>query len=240
MAVAPSSDRTLYAASSVKELGVTPIQVYSEIYRSGNRGNTWQPVHDDAMGVVHRLVVHPANRDIVFAATSTGLWRRDEEADRSWINLFADDCLDVALDPDDSSIIYLGVRNRGVFKSFTSGADWTANPIVDFIAANANNRRATKIALGRRDGASEQTSTSRTVVVRFGDEVCVNQSSGEGGAAAWQRVTIVSPNNFVAGGNRLRSDTFPNVRDEWVHCLAVDPFDPAHILVGGLALFESD
>ena len=237
LAVAPSNGRTLYAANSVKELDVTPIEVYSEIYRSRSRGRFWRRVHQDGMGVVHRLVVHPANANVVFAATSTGLWRKVEGELSTWTNLFPDDCLDVALDPDDSSIIYLGVRNRGIFKSFTSGADWTTDPILDFIAANANNRRATKIALGRRNSdGTEQTSTSRTVVVRFGDEVCTNQSSGSG---AWQRVTIVSPANDVAGGNRLRSDTFPNQRDEWVHCLAVDPFDPAHILVGAIALFES-
>jgi len=202
MVVAPTNGRVLYAANSMKELRSAPIQVYSEIYRSGNRGNNWRAIQQAGMGVVHRILVHPANPNVVFAATSTGLWRLDDFTNQSWTNLFADDCLDAALDPDDSSIIFLGVRNRGIFKSFTSGAIWTVDPIIDFIAANANNRRVTKIALGRLNSDNtEQASTSRTVVVRFGDEICVNRTSGEGGATAWQRVQITSPNNTMAGGN---------------------------------------
>jgi hypothetical protein len=132
------------------------------------------------------------------------------------------------------------VRDRGVFKSFTSGSDWTNDPIVDFNATNANSRRVIKITLGRRNSdGSEQTSTSRAVVVRFGDEICVSRTSGEGGGTAWQRVQVISPGNNMAGGNRLRSDTFPNRQDEWCNCLAVDPFNSDHILIGGRALFES-
>lgn len=248
MAVAPGGGRFLYAANVVKELWVDPIKVYSEIYRSPNRGITWRAVHQADMGVVHRLIVHPANRNTVFAATSTGLWRQSTTVG-AWTNLFADDCLDMALDPEDSSIVYLAVRSKGVFKSFTSGADWTADPILDFNSAAAGSgRRVIKIALGVRNAdQSLQTSTTRTVAVRFGNEICVNQPSGGGGASAWRRVVPVTPpppqtDNapaLLAGGSERRSDTDPTRDNEWCNCLAVDPFDSDHILVGSVSLLES-
>ena len=191
MAVAPSRSRVLYAANALKELTPPSNNVYSEICRSGNRGLTWQPVHDPGMGVVHRLLVHPANPDVVFAATSTGFWRRSSHPG-AWARLFAGDCLDAGLDPEDSSILYLGVRNVGVFKSFTSGAVWSVDPIVAFDAASSGGREVIKIALGRRNtDGSAQSPTARTIAVRFGNELCVNHQSGDGGAAAWQRTVPV-------------------------------------------------
>ncbi|MDQ3014215.1 MAG: hypothetical protein M3X11_26350, partial [Acidobacteriota bacterium] len=237
MAVAPSNGQVLYAANAVKELRADSIRVYSEIYRSNTRGVSWRAIHQPKMGVVHRLVVHPAHPNIVFAATSTGLWRQDELFIGTWSNLFPKDCLDLALDPDDSSIMYLGVREQGIYKSFTSGSTWTNVPILDFDAAVAGSeRQMIKISLGRyNSNATQQTPTTRTVVVRFGNEICVNQASGEGGAAAWQRATAAS----LDGGRTSRSDTNPPHNHEWYKCLAVDPFDPKHILIGASVLLES-
>lgn len=107
LAIAPSDSRVLYAANTTKVRPFNANNVFSEIYRSDNRGLDWgASVHQPGMGVVHRLVVHPFNPDVVFAATSTGLWLQSV-APGSWTTLFAGDCLDVAIDPSDSSIVYL-------------------------------------------------------------------------------------------------------------------------------------
>ncbi len=258
MAIAPSDGRVLYAANVVKELWALPNRVYSEIYRSDNRGSDWTPVHQAGMGVVHRIVIHPANPDVVFAASSTGLWRQSTTIG-AWTNLFPDDCLDVALDLDDASIVYLGVRNRGLFKSFTSGGDWSASPIlaVDPVAASddpttaavESNRQAIRIALGRLNSSgTPQTPIARTVVARFGNEINVSPASGDDPAGWRRQVVFVSDGNDPPGNRALalltagvirRSDT-PNRRaNEWCNSLAVDPFDPDHLLVGAAALFES-
>ena len=269
MAVAPGHSSTLYAANSVKELGhaansvkdgryaLNPVrelradtkQVYSEIYRSVDRGRNWNPIQQARMGVVHRIVVHPTNPDVVYAATSTGLWLRSETIGE-WINLRLntppDDCLDVVLDPDDSSIIYLGVRNHGIFKSFTSGAKWSPSPILSFDATAAgDNRQAIKIALGRWLNADKQPQarTGRTLVVRFGNEINVSQTGGDD-PNGWQRIDLlklggnISESNLEAGNIR-RSDSNPPHKNEWCNCLVVDPFDPQHILVGSVGILES-
>lgn len=258
MAVAPSDGRILYAANSVKELWGRRKRIYSEVYRSRDRGRNWQPIHSADMGVIHRIIVHPANPDVVFAASSTGLWRHSATIG-VWTNLRPDDCLDVAFDPDDSSIIYLGVRNQGIFKSFTSGSDWSASPILVFdpVAASDDpttpgvdpDRQMIKIALGRLNkDQTPQTPTARTVVVRFGNEINASQTSGDD-PTGWQRnVIFVSDgstppgnaalNNLQAGSIR-RSDTSPRRSNEWCNCLAVDPFDADHILVGSVSIFQS-
>lgn len=243
MAIAPSDSNILYAANSTKELRVPQQRrVYSEIYRSADRGLNWQPIHEDGMGVVHRMVVHPENPNEVFAATSTGLWRQNNTIG-SWTNLFPDDCMDVALDPDEPSNTYLGVRGQGIYKSSTAGADWPDEAILTFNSANAGSGRQTiKIALGRnnQDG-TRQTPETRTVVVRFGNEICVSQTGGDD-PNGWQRQMIQvigETRDRLRGGSTRRSDTDPPQAHEWHNCLAVDPFDPAHILVGAISVFRS-
>jgi len=248
MAVAPGNGRVLYAANSVKELSVAPIRVYSEMYRSDDRGLTWSPpMQDPNMGVIHRIAVHPANENVVFAASSTGLWKLPS-AGAGWARLRSDDCMDLALDPTDSSIIYAAVRDIGIFKSFTSGSDWGAAPLLTR-DPNTANRSAIKLDLGRSRGAVAETPVDRTVVVRFGDEICISHTAGEGGDSAWRRTVPFVPdpngnnlvvlNNDLAGGTGRRSDTNPRRGGEWNNCLAVDPRDPNHILVGSVGLLES-
>lgn len=140
----------------------------------------------------------------------------------------------MVLDPDDSSIIYLGVRLRGVFKSFTAGADWSTDPILVYdIHDNGvlpKRYESIKIALGRRNSdLTEQTPPRRTVAVGFGKHLCVSHTSGEG---AWTRTELA----FPSGGNQNRSDTDPIRFYEWCNCVAVDPFDSNHILTGGTRL----
>ena len=252
MAVAPSRGRVLYAANSVKELSANPDRVFSELYRSADRGLTWQAIHDAGMGVMHRIFVHPANPGVVLVASSTGLWRQSA-AGGGWTNLFPDDCLDVAIDPGDSSIVYLGVRDRGLFKSFTFGSNWPLNPLLPFDPAAAGGRRLVQIALGHDNAdGTPQTPTARTVVVRFGNEICVSDTSGEG-ANAWRRtVPVIMQSNpqppppqvdaapeLLNGGTNNRADTSPRIDSEWCNCLAIDPFDPGHILTGSQSLIES-
>ena len=263
LAVAPGDGNIIYAANSVKELRTTG-SVYSEIYRSENSGQDWETIQDIGMEVVHRLVVPPGDADGVFAASSSGFWRLVDPGTRTWEALFVGDCLDFVLDPDDEKIIFLAVRNQGIFKSINSGEDWSTVPILTYDRTVQSDydpvedktaRRLIKIALGRRNpDQTFQTSAARTVVVRFGDEICVSQTSGEGGAAAWQRFMPFVPGanpdgiapfiinrapELLAGGARARSDTLPRRSNEWCFCLAVDPFDSTHFLVGSQELLQT-
>jgi hypothetical protein len=265
LAVAPSDSRVLYAANSTKTRPFGVHTVISEIFVSNHTGNDWTKIHQAGMGVVHKLVVHPENADVVFAATTTGLWLQSV-AVGAWTNLFPGRCLDVALDPEDSSIVYLGVQGAGLFKSFTSGATWPVAPILPLDAVVVSDdpttvtvetgRRTIKIALGRRNkDRTNQSPATRTVVARFGNQINVHHGGGDD-PAAWRRVvpSELAPNpnptpdrptnidkvaDALFGGNSRRSDSFPARGSDWVNCLAVDPFDPDHLFVGSVGMLES-
>ena len=176
LAVAPGDSAILYAANSRKDLLIEPIGVRSEVFQSTNRGTSWHPIHSEELGTVHRLVVELENARRVFAATSTGLWRWGGTPGL-WKRLRAGDHLDVALDPADSRVMYLGERAVGIVKSTDGGVTWSAT-VLAYSAARAGNREIIQIALGRRRDTTPETAAGRTVVVRFGDEFRVSQNGG--------------------------------------------------------------
>ena len=259
MAVAPSAPAILYAANSIKEL-LSTIERVSELYRSSNSGFSWRAIHNSNLGVINRILIHPSNPNVVYLATSTGFWKQAGTIG-TWTQLRSDDCLDAELDPDDSSIIYVGVRGLGVFKSFTSGSDWSATPIVSLTPSltdpccseSVSGQQFIELALGRRNADnSSQTPVTRTIVARMGVEICVHNAADEGGDSTWQRVIpcfSTQPSDLTKppfndglkklnGGASGRSDDSPRNGGEWSNCLDVDPFDPKHILVGGDGLLE--
>ena len=265
LAIAPSDSSVLYTANSTKMRPFSANTVISEIFVSSNFGGDWTKIHQAGMGVVHKLVVHPENADVVFAATTTGLWLQSVTVG-TWTNLFPGRCLDVALDPDDSSIVYLGVQGVGLFKSFTSGATWPVAPILPLDPVVVSDdpttvtietgRRTIKIALGRRNkDRTSQSPATRTVAARFGNQINVHHAGGDD-PAGWRRVvpSEIAPNpnptpdrptnidkvaDALFGGNSRRSDSFPARGSDWVNCLAVDPFDPDHLFAGSVGMLET-
>lgn len=274
MAVGDGDERRfVYAATSLKtRVGRRITDCTSLLYRSTNHGGTWASEAIPDMGVVHKLLVDREDPEVVWAATSLGLWRRGATPGISlpsqafWNRFYEGDCLDVAVDPDDSSVVYLGVRARGVYKSTNGGGSFGSAPILEYLPPTAHQtapreqREAIKIALGRRrkNGASESPE-DRTVVVRFGDEVCVSRSGGDlraGIKQHWDRhvLRLLRPaddpdekpvldpewdGSGLGGGHIRRSETLEREPNEWCNCLAVDPFDSDHFLLGSAWLFET-
>jgi photosystem II stability/assembly factor-like uncharacterized protein len=105
------------------------------ILRSTDRGATW-----DTTGLnwtfnlnrsVQRIVINPKNTNVLYAATSEGVYKTFN-AGRTWIRVLDTlMAMDVALNPVDTSIVYAacGQRNTapnpGLFKSTNGGTTWT-------------------------------------------------------------------------------------------------------------------
>jgi photosystem II stability/assembly factor-like uncharacterized protein len=131
IALKPDDPYTVFAALLNKGL-----------YQSRNRGKTWEKVtldgaKDDQIVSKHwtSIMFHPQDsRKIYFLNKKIGLFRSVDGGKR-W------DCLtrslpsasisgmdqyigSVALDPQDSEVIYLGVRNLGVMKTIDGGKQW--------------------------------------------------------------------------------------------------------------------
>ena len=234
LAIAPSTPNVLYAATSLKERHTAMSRIGSEVLRSDDGGSTWSVISRHQIDVVNRLVIHPADPDRVFAATGSGLW--EQTSIGAWKQRFNGDCADLAMDPADPSIIFIGIRGVGVFRSTDAGQTWPPSPTLAYIATNANNRTSIHLALGSLDGnGTPQTSATRTVAARFGDEVNVSDDGG----ANWRRTTITVRPAWLANGNQRRSDQRTPIPDDWTGCVAVDPFDPAHIMTGSISGYAS-
>jgi len=102
------------------------------IYRSENKGLTWQMVSSGPGVAVNALAVHPANEAVVYAGTSGGpaattysLWR-SVNGGQTWhsftLGLPADPygmiptVTALAVDPDQPGVLYVGTDGQGVYR----------------------------------------------------------------------------------------------------------------------------
>lgn len=120
------------------------------VYKSVDAGRTWTNMGLRDSKHIARIVVHPANPDIVFVAATGHLWGpnperglyRSLDGGRAWTRVLGinDDTgvTDVAMDPADASVMYAAAYQRrrsafgfhgggpgsGLYKSTDGGATW--------------------------------------------------------------------------------------------------------------------
>lgn len=209
-AVAPSDSSIIYLAEG------------PSLLRSTDGGNSWASASNISLWdqgtnpwshAVRRVVVDPNDANHVLIASNTGLWQAPDGA--TWTQLIAGDITDVAMDPGNSSIVYVAQRNVGVLKSQTGAAPWAT--ILPWSAVQNPVDTMVKIAL-----SASGAPASRTVAVKFDQQVFVSEDSG----ASWS-----PPSSFP-------SDPWGEQQFDWNNVLAIDPFDSDVILVGEEALFR--
>ncbi len=120
------------------------------IYKTNNAGETWQKMGLDKTERIAKIVIHPQNPDVVFVAALGNLWNSSQErglfkttdGGKTWDKiLYVDEntgCCDVAIDPEDSNILYAGMwefrrtpwsfssggKGSGLFRSADGGKTW--------------------------------------------------------------------------------------------------------------------
>jgi photosystem II stability/assembly factor-like uncharacterized protein len=211
VAIAGSDSNRIYAGQG------------AELLKSTDGGSTWTSANpvtlwsssDPWSHSLRRIAVDPGNADRVLLASDTGLWQTPD-AGATWQQTIAGDVTDLAIDPDDPSIVYVTQRPVGVLKLQGSAAPVT---ILPWSSVSNPQNTMLKIALGRLG-----TSTTRTVAVKFDQIVFVNNSSGTG---AWSQGT-------------LPPDAYGEQQGDWNNVIAVDPFDNNVILAGTQELFRSN
>ncbi len=128
LAVASSDRSVLYAGTGD-----------GRVFRSDDRGRSWQPAHDglaggDAAfggGGVRALAQDPRDPSTLYASTDAGVWK-STDAGRLWqasgdgLPEPADGNTAEALvpHPDVPGRVYAGIRGSGVFQSSDGGASW--------------------------------------------------------------------------------------------------------------------
>src|SRR5262245_2700411 len=193
--------------------------------RSADRGGAWTTPSTTNLGSARRIIAHPSDVNTVFVATWTGFWCT-HDGGATWAHaagqttLRDGDMTDAAIDPADPSIIYVGQRGTGLLKSSNGGSTWQT--VLPWSRASTPGSTEIRIAVGR--GGTDAT---RTVAVRFDQEVLVNRRGGRDigmpGGAAWTSVGKVGGTGY----------------GWWCHVIAIDPFDDNVILSGAQELYRT-
>lgn len=143
LAMADLSAAPVQAVTTIPQGNVLYADVKGEaatsgIYRSDDKGRTWQLVSASPSPSVNALAVHPVNNQVVFAgaeggplATTNNLWRSDDGG-RTWRKFFlslpaSPDGLipavkALAIDLHQPGLLYVGTDGQGVYR-FDVGSD---------------------------------------------------------------------------------------------------------------------
>jgi hypothetical protein len=172
VAIAPSDNNVIYIANGLGHL-----------LRSPKAGSNWIRMGTIELGYVRKIIVHPSYDKLIYVASSTGLWKSLTGGDtwdsgivgRTDLPLVIADVTDAVMDPDNPSIVYIGVRGSGLWKSYG-----IINPTVPpwelmlpWSAAVSPKGTMIKIAVGRKG-----SDATRTVAVKFDQEVFINHRGG--------------------------------------------------------------
>ncbi len=104
---------------------------FSVLYKSTDGGISWRSsYYDQSRGLdTYVLKIDPRNPNIIYAATSNGIYKSADGA-QSWAlhghptTLY--DLVGLAVDPVQPGNLYASVYNGGVYKSTDEGATWSA------------------------------------------------------------------------------------------------------------------
>jgi photosystem II stability/assembly factor-like uncharacterized protein len=117
LAVAQSDERVVYAGGTL-----------SGLYRSDDGGLTWSEVPSELEVGIRTLVIGPDSVDHVYLLAAWERMYESNDGGRSWRSRWTGlstttETICLAIDPLDSSILYLGT-DTGLFRSQYGGEDW--------------------------------------------------------------------------------------------------------------------
>ena len=131
------------------------------LFRSDDAGVTWRdirPSSDD-----HRIpviVLHPSTPDLLYAVSKEsqdyGVWR-SLDGGTTWTSPGEKlaSVISLAVDPDDTRVVYAGTERTGLFKSLDQGESWEQFGLVDYGYINVlavNPSKAAQVLAGTDRG----------------------------------------------------------------------------------------
>jgi photosystem II stability/assembly factor-like uncharacterized protein len=152
--VAPSNPSIVWIGTGEANI-FRSSQAGAGVYKSTDAGKTWQHMGLTGTYTIPRIVIHPANPDIVYVAASGHEWTDNPErgvyktgdGGKTWERvLFVNDrtgAIDLVMDPADPNTLYASTWQRvrqkwndprnfpdyagsGIYKSTDAGKTWTA------------------------------------------------------------------------------------------------------------------
>ena len=243
-----TSNGTLFAGTGEANPGGGSITYGgSGVYRSVDRGATWQLVGLTNSHTIGRLAVDPTDPQHIFAAAAGDLYNhggergvyKSTDGGSTWTQVLAGDndttgAVDLAIDPINPNRVFAAMWDHlrepdlrtyggvgsGVYRSTDGGSTWQRL---------TNGLPGPAATIGRIGVALAASNPQRVYAI-------VNQTSGpfqgfyrsDDGGNSW---TNLSPNSTLSGAQSSYGWWFGRV---WV-----DPLDQAHVFAAGVTLCES-
>ena len=117
LAINPETPTIIYAATD------------NGVWRSMDEGENWNAINNGLeSNIVYSLVIDPFTPTTIYIGTTKGVYRSSNNGD-AWIALPEGLPVDakistISINCLDPSILYIGVREHGIYKSITGGEDW--------------------------------------------------------------------------------------------------------------------
>jgi photosystem II stability/assembly factor-like uncharacterized protein len=191
------------------------------ILKTSDGGATWTQVLNwnyNQQRSVWDIIINPVNPATVYAATTEGIYK-STDAGITWAQLLGYTMvMDLAMDPQDTSVLYAGVGNltspvHGIYKTDNAGASWTH--LTNGLPSNNSGRISIDIYQGNSNIVMAHVAQNFVSAGLY-------RSTDKG--QSWMQVS---------------ADDIASVQGWYAKCLIIKDDDSNHVLAGGVALFES-
>ena len=201
------------------------------VYKSIDGGLSWQGCGNLSSSTfqAHQILIHPTNQNILFAATTIGLFQT-EDGGNNWtqisnigsINLGNSNIWDLKFKPNDPNILYAAGNNTFYQLNFTTPTNSTSY----------------NIPLANRISIGVTTANPLKVVLLAGPVLPNNTFNGiysSNDSGITFSLLTQTPNVF---SNQMGT---PNNADQsgYDNCIVIDPNNENNIYVGGLCVWRS-
>ena len=172
------------------------------IYKTTNGGETWKKMGLEKSERIAKIIIHPKNPDLIYAAVVGNLWNASSErglykttdGGKTWDKiLYVDEntgCSDVAIDPQNPDILYAGMwefrrtpwsfssggKGSGLFRSTDGGTTWSK--VTKDLPEGILGRIALSVSPAKSDIVYALIEAKKTALYRSGDK-----------GVTWTRIT---------------------------------------------------
>jgi hypothetical protein len=206
--IAPSAPDTVYVATGEWTPGWGPGYPGTGFFASTNGGATWTQRAALVSRRVAQVLVSSTDPNRVYVAGASG-FERSTDAGVTWTTVKAGEVSDAVIDPNNPDILYINVRNDGIYKSTDGGNNWI---ILGGGAPTGANADWVRLAIGA-SGA-------------FGSNLILAKRSG----------TIYRSTDGGSNWTTLAGSHGSSTYHQWCNLLAVAPDDENIILAGGVGI----